>query len=229
MFTYQQRAWFHAITENTGTHMLDSGGAMGRHWQRNRLLTIEDAYNWTHRLDVQSYGWDVQINVLHYLTSNYVIDRPRTSRFHRFAHSGKMRREDWWTCLEEWVKETGGEMGRGDNTYNHENWLSQEVLTHSFWDAEGEEWEAVQTHNGADVRGGYSKPFLCRASDTEYEVWMTDGWLGCENGHSLYADGASHWILNEPYRSMHWEEIKVRNNGKAYWLACPECNKKLTL
>jgi hypothetical protein len=29
------------MTENTGTHMLDSGGAYGRHWQRNKGLTVD--------------------------------------------------------------------------------------------------------------------------------------------------------------------------------------------
>ena len=30
------------LTENTGTHFLDSGGANGRNWQRNQTKTIKD-------------------------------------------------------------------------------------------------------------------------------------------------------------------------------------------
>ena len=30
------------ITENTGRHMLDSGGAYGRHWERNQKLSLDD-------------------------------------------------------------------------------------------------------------------------------------------------------------------------------------------
>lgn len=33
---------FEMITENTGTHMLDSGGDSGRNWQRNQGKSIDD-------------------------------------------------------------------------------------------------------------------------------------------------------------------------------------------
>ena len=33
------------LTENTGVHMLDSGGAYGRNWERNQVKTIEDFEN----------------------------------------------------------------------------------------------------------------------------------------------------------------------------------------
>ena len=36
---------FEMITENTGSHMLDSGGAYGRNWQRNQGKTIDDFKN----------------------------------------------------------------------------------------------------------------------------------------------------------------------------------------
>jgi hypothetical protein len=226
---YQRRAWLNAITENTGTHILDSGGALGRHWQRNKGLTLDTAYSWTHRLEVDSYGFTVTINVLHYLESNFTIDRKATSRFHRWANTGKMAREDWWTCLQAWVEHIGGEYGNGDNTYNHDNWLSQEVLMRGFTDRGGDAWWAIQTHNGADVRGGYSKPFLCRQDECEWEVWMVDGWMGCENGHLLYADGACHWICDDPHRSLSDDDLKPRTNGRGWWLPCPVCGKKLSM
>lgn len=226
---YQRRAWLAAIKENTGSHVLDSGGAMGRHWQRNKGLTIENAYDWTHRLNVDKWGFSVTINVLHYLESNFVIDRTRTARFHRFAHSKEWAGECWFDCLKAWVKSTNGYLTNGDNTYNHENWLSQEVLMQGFVDGGGNEWYAISTHNGADVRGGYSRPYLCKIDEIEWNVWMTDGWLGCSNGHMLYADGASHWIMDSPYREFRWDDLKVRTNGRGYWLPCPECGKKLSI
>lgn len=36
---------FDMITENTGTHMLDSGGVAGRNWQRNKDKTLDDFKN----------------------------------------------------------------------------------------------------------------------------------------------------------------------------------------
>ena len=33
------------LTENTGTHFLDSGGSSNRHWQRNQVKTLDDFIN----------------------------------------------------------------------------------------------------------------------------------------------------------------------------------------
>ena len=33
---------YNMLTENTGTHFLDSGGANGRHWQSNIKKSLED-------------------------------------------------------------------------------------------------------------------------------------------------------------------------------------------
>ena len=36
---------YEMLIENTGTHMLDSGGANGRNWQKNQNLKLEDFKN----------------------------------------------------------------------------------------------------------------------------------------------------------------------------------------
>ena len=36
---------YEMLTENTGTHFLDSGGEDGRNWQRNQKKTLEDFEN----------------------------------------------------------------------------------------------------------------------------------------------------------------------------------------
>ena len=44
-FTETQQEIYAMLTENTGAHMLDSGSAYGRHWQRNQSKTIQDFDN----------------------------------------------------------------------------------------------------------------------------------------------------------------------------------------
>ena len=44
-FTKTQKLVYAMLTENTGTHFLDSGGTNGRRWQRNQAKTIEDFDN----------------------------------------------------------------------------------------------------------------------------------------------------------------------------------------
>ena len=65
------------LTENTGTHFLDSGGVNGRMWQRNQKKTMQDFEN---QLE-ESYEFDSKYNeiyrtvsVFHFLTNNLEFD-----------------------------------------------------------------------------------------------------------------------------------------------------------
>ena len=44
-YTETNKLVYEMLTENTGSHMGDSGGAYGRHWERNQKRTIEDFSN----------------------------------------------------------------------------------------------------------------------------------------------------------------------------------------
>lgn len=57
--------------------------------------------------------------------------------------------------------------GRGDNTYNHGDDFSQ-CFQWSEWEVDGRMYVIIQTHNGADVRGGYSRPVFARVVDEDY-------------------------------------------------------------
>jgi hypothetical protein len=63
---------FSMITENTGSHFLDSGGANGREWQRNQGLTIEHFKNEpaaTLKVCSADDEWpEVDVSVFHKLT-----------------------------------------------------------------------------------------------------------------------------------------------------------------
>lgn len=230
MGNYQRRAWLSAIKENTGRHMLDSGGAYGRHWERNASLELESAYSWTHRLKCDKWGWEVSLNVLQYLEANYIIDRSRTARFHRFAFSESQRDNSWNESLYDFVRSRSGHMyNGGSNTYNGESLLTQCVLEWYFTDADETDWIAVSTHNGCDVRGGYSRPFLCRKDECEYEMGAADGWMACDNGHSFYTDDSWHWYDGDTGREKFTpDSLKVRSNGRGFWLPCPKCGRKLS-
>ena len=40
-----EKVIYEMLTEGTGTHVLDSGGAAGRHWQHNQKRTLDDFRN----------------------------------------------------------------------------------------------------------------------------------------------------------------------------------------
>ena len=61
-FTKAQKEVYAMLIENTGKHMLDSGSAYGRNWQRNKSKTIEDL---NHK----------QLQQIHKQKRNQVLDR----------------------------------------------------------------------------------------------------------------------------------------------------------
>lgn len=225
MANYQKRAWLFAAKENTGRHFLDSGSAYGRHWERNKELTLKSAYSWDHKLTIASWGWEVSLNVLTYLTENFRIDRAKTAKFHRFAYSPAQRNNSWFESLQEWVESRGGRMGGGHNTYNDESLLTQCVLMHCFEDASGDEWHAVSVHTGCDVRGGYSRPFICRAEDTEWYMGAADAHMYCADGHRFHTDDGYHWYADHTSQSFDNDHFKVIFNGRGHWLRCACCKK----
>lgn len=151
------------LTENTGTHFLDSGGSNGRMWQRNAKKTMQDFEN----EDEQSYEFDFKYNgiyrtvsVFHYLTNNLEIDDI-------CEHFNKLQNEnDNWNADGDFYGvslEAGNflnsledvEIQRSWNTYNGDSDLSQ-ILQGTTLEIDGEYYFIIQIHGGADARGGYT-------------------------------------------------------------------------
>lgn len=224
MGNYQRRCWLFAARENTGAHVLDSGGIYGRHYERNAKLTLDTAYSWAHRLEVGASWWSISLNVLHYLESNFTIDRTRTANFHKFAFSARMRNASWFECLQTFVEERGGRMGEGWNTYNGNSLLTQCVLTHCFRDAQDENWFAISVHTGCDVRGGYSRFFLCRQDECDWQVGEADAWISCGECHaSWHTDDGCHWYGDEG-GTLSEDDFEPFGDG----LKCPICGGLVT-
>jgi len=164
-----QKLIYSMLTENTGTHFLDSGGSSGRQWQRNQIKTIEDFYN----QDEERYEFDERYNelernvsVFHFLTNNHEIDEI-CEEFNKLNTS-----PDNWDCDEEvygvsqkswhYLHEFGEvEILYTFNTYNYDSDLSQ-ILQGSHLKINGEFYTLIQIHGGADVRGGYTDAKLLK-------------------------------------------------------------------
>ena len=169
------------LTENTGTHFLDSGGSDGRMWQRNAKKTMQDFEN----EDEQSYEFDFKYNeiyrtvsVFHYLTNNLEIDDI-------CEHFNKLQNDnDNWDAKGDFYGvslEAGNflnilnnvEIQRSWNTYNGDSDLSQ-ILQGTTLEINGEYYFIIQIHGGADARGGYTHAkmfksgYFCDGSIHEY-------------------------------------------------------------
>ena len=151
------------LTENTGTHFLDSGGSNCRMWQRNAKKTMQDFDN----EDEQSYEFDFKYNeiyrtvsVFHYLTNNLEID-DICEQFNKLQNEN-----DNWNADGDFYGvslEAGNflnilnnvEIQRSWNTYNGDSDLSQ-ILQGTTLEIDGEYYFIIQIHGGADARGGYT-------------------------------------------------------------------------
>ena len=174
------------LTENTGTHFLDSGSAYGRHWEEN-----QDTPPW------ERPAWDVSDgyvthNVYHWMERSYGRDRTAVAleaALYAYGHTDDQKREPWlrtaeafrdgmfeghWTefDLREWglpapfVPDVlsvqsdirGTDHGFTFNTYNQEMHGLSQVLQAVVLGGPYAEYGFIQVHQGADVRGGYTGP-----------------------------------------------------------------------
>lgn len=149
------------LTENTGRHLLDSGGAYGRNWERNQGLTTAD-FEASERA-VWGYGGEYAVvNVYHFLTARLEFDPELQAQYDAFTEGSD---EPYLVDMEEFVESCYPDaMTATVNTYNHENVLSQD-LQYIVVDPEGSDYiygndvfVLLQVHGGCDARGGYTAP-----------------------------------------------------------------------
>ena len=156
------------LTENTGKHMLDSGGAYGRNWQRNAGASLDD---WRARpsetleIYVREYNGQITaelspcVDIFHLLTGGALELDEYCRAFN------KLPVDNWKSELlgvslanEEWLENRGFEWNI-DDTFNTYNWASnhsqvfqgQELTLFGH-----EKYLLLQIHGGCDVRGGYT-------------------------------------------------------------------------
>jgi hypothetical protein len=155
---------FAMLTENTGGSILDSGGAYGRHWERNSKKTLEDFRAEPAAWIDPEYG-DATKSLFHHLTEYLTPDEGLTAAFQKFAED--YPEESWLEIIELWldklgVPEEGGEFYSYDrwsfNSYNFEYWLCSQTVQGTFFGLADTGYLIMQVHGGCDVRGGYTAP-----------------------------------------------------------------------
>lgn len=175
------------LQENTGRHMLDSGDAYGRGYERwgrkgNAYAMAADYLSGPSVL-VDKYG--MTVSTIHHLAQGLTYIPKADRAFERWverddAKTGK--ESPWLVSAERFVAVAcghdvdtelssirggswGGEGPSVTNTYNFDNLLSETLQFIEFTSemdkyglVAGERYVLLQTHNGADARGGYSRP-----------------------------------------------------------------------
>jgi hypothetical protein len=151
------------LTENTGTHFLDSGGAYGRSWQRNQNKSIQDFMKRPKAtLELSKYGDQIEasptIDVFHYLTNALELDKV-CDKFNRMK-VGNWDSEQFYGVSdkgEAYLLEHFELDGDAFNTYNWSANYSQVMQGQQLKHIDtGDTYILLQIHGGCDVRGGYT-------------------------------------------------------------------------
>jgi hypothetical protein len=218
------------LKENTGAHFLDSGGAYGRHWEKNQAVEDFDARP---ELDIDycnNSEISVTLDVYHFLTST--LDVTKESKkldraFQKFADKKEYEEMDYSEIAEifneEYLEPRGLKMSQFENTYNSDCMLSQ-VLLYSYISNEetGSDYPdfiMLRIHNGCDVRGGYTRPKIF-AFDGEFENFIMaqndlDASCKCT---SMYSDDQGyHWYVdNQPETTEIDKMLGIENRDKDF-------------
>jgi hypothetical protein len=180
-FTQAQKEVYAMLIENTGKHMLDSGSAYGRNWQRNKSKTIEDFYNEPEQqitYDSRYKEFERIVSVFHYLSEldiDYIceqfneLNRDATNWDSNF-YGVSLEASEYLDSLKNQDIEIDelpyGESWSTFNTYNGDSDLSQ-VLQGSWIKIDDEMYLILQIHGGCDVRGGYTNARLFKIDNLD--------------------------------------------------------------
>jgi hypothetical protein len=154
------------LTENTGTHMLDSGGAYGRHWERNQGRDIQSFID-APEVEVSEYG--ISLDLFHFLRDRIQFVPELQEMFDEWANSEENKDEGWYALIDQWCEDRRSEYFGGFNSYNDDNLLSQ-TIQGGFFQYDDGTYLILQIHGGADVRGGYTAPKIFSVWDDPYQI-----------------------------------------------------------
>lgn len=196
------------MTENTGSHFLDSGGAYGRNWQRNANKTADDFRQlpaatleiWGRERDGKmEYDISPTVNIFHLL--HHALDLDELCREFNALGCGNYNGEYYGTDNDqcEWLSERGFiAVGDGFNTYNWSSNHSQ-VLQGQELDLDGERYVLLQIHGGCDVRGGYTNAKLFTLPYGIEAVLLDHCGFGVDDGQGDYLSisWSGEWITDE--------------------------------
>ncbi len=144
------------LTENTGQHLLDSGGAYGRNYERNAGKTVE-TFMAAPEVQVSDYG--VSLDLFHYLRKRLTYAPDLDRQFSEWCEMPERKDDTYFSCVYEWCEEKSErDMWHfSGNIYNVDNLLSQ-VFQSDCFVHDDEPYILLSIHGGCDVRGGYTKP-----------------------------------------------------------------------
>ena len=236
------------MCENTGRHLLDSGDAYGRRFERNQSIQDQDWEKIRKRIRIEVWNDEFTIykDIYHFLTETLIYDPEMDEKFQKFMEESE---NSHFQDMKDFGEVLDTE-AYTENSYNSDNCLGGTIqfTAYIFNNANFEaEYIAIQTHNGCDARGGYSTPHIFRFTDdlSHFEYMIRDINAECpnyaekqkttqidlngkkvRNGHThCYSDDAGYsWNTDcDGYGSIN--EFLVDNENEK--VLCPKCKTEI--
>lgn len=158
---------YNMFIENTGIHMLDSGMSNNRHWQQNQKLKIDDFVNREMVTYNKEYDYH-SVDTFQFLYNALNVDKDTdelNKLFDEFINREENKDECYLTNMYDFVSELiQKDYDKIDNTYNFNETLNQD-FQFGIFEYNNNEYVILQIHNGCDVRGGYTKPYIFKIDD----------------------------------------------------------------
>ena len=206
------------LKENTGSNFLDSGGAYGRHWERNQTIDFETTEPITWELSTWPDG-DVEliptISTYHYLKEALDLDdiclifnllQDQDNDFWIDSEFYGMTAKGWDYLENDIFTYHDYKIESTFNTYNGESSLSQ-ILQGTYITIDNSDYVLLQIHNGCDARGGYTTSKLFCLED---ECLPSEHFSGEIDEVSIFGYGdCSSYIENE-----NGERVEIKADSK---------------
>lgn len=215
------------LIENTGTHMLDSGGTNGRSWQRNQGKTLRQFMAEREVTWEQDDGYYI-ISVFHYLRRSLELDTLCLEFNSECVPAINWDSKHYGVSIqgETWLDDQGFTVGRTFNSYNGDSSLSQ-VIQGTWLKLNDKQYLLLQIHGGCDVRGGYTDARLFLVPGYEEGVLLEDvyGTVTLKNGKQYDCDNRENGVtlrIVEPETGMP-AEMEIPADAKVELWLSEEC------
>jgi hypothetical protein len=197
------------MKENTGWSMLDSGYYYGRNYERHQGKALEDF----ERAPACRAVVDGRYLCLYYDLWHFLVDHlerdEECEEIERWLYLfSEDIKESWLACVEEFEKAISGrgEYGKGNNSYNFDTLLSQDIQWQEL-NLDSGDFVILQVHGGCDIRGGYTRPRVFRVTEIDSfggDMREAEAWCdGCGRG----------WRSDDAGYSWELEEVRVREDN----------------
>ena len=200
------------LTENTGAHMLDSGGAYGRRWQQNQERDFEAEPAAT--ISVEEGYIDIRRSTFHFLKECLEFDGAMNERFCEFAKARDPENGiPWLIIMEDFIENleafythgygppVTGIDGEGKpvtvNTYNHDSLVDQ-ILQYTYFEIKEQGYVLLQIHGGCDARGGYTAPkaFRCNIDNSPTIFDDNEAMIKCKGDEHCWYVQEGDWDVD---------------------------------